>query len=212
VPAVAAPDPRLARSPAVLAARPSVVRVLGTACGLGVEGTGWVGGRGLIVTAAHVVAGQSDTLVELVDGERLRARAAAFDSHNDIAVLRVDGLDATPLHLVQPQVGAAVAVLGYPNNGPFTATPGRIGPTQVRLTQDAYGTGHVLRQLTSLRARVQHGNSGSPAVDRNGNVETTVFASLVGARGGLGVPTSIVARDLESAANGGSVSTGPCAP
>jgi S1-C subfamily serine protease len=212
VPAVAAPDPRLARSPAVLAARPSVVRVLGTACGLGVEGTGWVGGRGLIVTAAHVVAGQSDTLVELVDGERLRATAAAFDSHNDIAVLRVDGLDATPLHLVQPQVGAAVAVLGYPNNGPFTATPGRIGPTQVRLTQDAYGTGHVLRKLTSLRGRVQHGNSGSPAVDRNGNVETTVFASLVGARGGLGVPTDIVAHNLDSAGRSASVSTGPCAP
>ena len=212
VPAVPPPDPRLARSPAVLAARPSVVRVLGTACGLGVEGTGWVAARGLVVTAAHVVAGQQDTLVELVDGERLRANAAAFDRHNDIAVLRVDGLDAAPLHLVRPEVGAPVAVLGYPNNGPFTATPGRIGPTQVRLTQDAYGTGHVFRELTSLRGRVQHGNSGSPAVDRNGNVETTVFASLLGARGGLGVPTGIVSRDLDSAARGATVATGPCAP
>jgi S1-C subfamily serine protease len=212
VPAVAPPDPRLARATSVLAARPSVVRVLGTACGLGVEGTGWVGGRGLVVTAAHVVAGQHDTLVELVDGERLRAQAAAFDRRNDVAVLRVDGLDATPLRLVAPRVGAPVAVLGYPNNGPFTATPGRIGPTQVRLTQDAYGTGHVFRELTSLRGRVQHGNSGSPAVDRNGHVETTVFASLVGARGGLGVPTAIVERNLASAAGGATVSTGPCAP
>jgi len=212
VPAVAPPDPRLARSPAVVAARPSVVRVLGTACGLGVEGTGWVGARGLVVTAAHVVAGQHDTLVELGDGERLRATAVAFDRHNDIAVLRVDGLEATPLRLVQPHVGAAVAVLGYPNNGPFTATPGRIGPTEVRLTQDAYGTGHVFRELTSLRGRVQHGNSGSPAVDANGNVETTVFASLVGARGGLGVPTTIVGNNLDSALRGATVSTGPCAP
>jgi len=212
VPAVAPPDPRLARSNAVAAARPSVVRVLGTACGLGVEGTGWVGARGLVVTAAHVVAGQQDTLVELADGERLRATAAAFDRHNDIAVLRVDGLDATPLRLAEPHVGDAVAILGYPNDGPFTATPGRIGPTQVRLTQDAYGTGHVLRELTSLRGRVQHGNSGSPAIDRAGNVETTVFASLVGARGGLGVPTDIVERNLESAVHGATVSTGGCAP
>jgi len=212
VPDVAPPDPRLAHSPAVVAARPSIVRVLGTACGLGVEGTGWVGGRGLVVTAAHVVAGQHDTLVELLDGERLRASAAAFDRRNDIAVLRVDGLDATPLALADPRIGTAVAVLGYPNNGPFTATPGRIGPTQVRLTQDAYGTGHVFRELTSLRGRVQHGNSGSPAVDGNGKVETTVFASLVGARGGLGVPTSIVSRSLASAQGGGTVSTGPCAP
>ncbi|MFY9577773.1 MAG: trypsin-like peptidase domain-containing protein, partial [Gaiellaceae bacterium] len=153
-----------------------------------------------------------DTLVELVDGERLRATAAAFDRRNDIAVLRVDGLDATPLPLADPQVGAAVAVLGYPNNGPFTATPGRIGPTQVRVTQDAYGTGQFFRELTSLRGRVQHGNSGSPAVDGSGRVETTVFASLVGARGGLGVPTSIVSRDLASAEGGGTVSTGACAP
>jgi S1-C subfamily serine protease len=212
VPAVAPPDPRLARSPVVSAAHPSVLRVLGTACGLGVEGTGWVGARGLVVTAAHVVAGQQDTLVELADGERLRATAVAFDRHNDVAVLRVDGLDASPLPVAEPRVGDAVAVLGYPNNGSFTATPGRIGPTQVRLTQDAYGTGHVFRELTSLRGRVQHGNSGSPAINRRGEVETTVFASLVGARGGLGVPTNIVERDLQSAASGVAVSTGACAP
>jgi S1-C subfamily serine protease len=118
----------------------------------------------------------------------------------------------TPLAVAEPHVGDAVAVLGYPDNGPFTATPGRIGPTQVRLTQDAYGTGHVFRELTSLRGRVRHGNSGSPAINRNGEVETTVFASLVGARGGLGVPTNIVERDLRSAAGGVSVSTGACAP
>jgi len=59
---------------------------------------------------------------------------------------------------------------------------------------------------------VQHGNSGSPAVDANGNVETTVFASLVGARGGLGVPTTIVGNNLDSALRGATVSTGPCAP
>lgn len=211
VPPVAPPDPRLAHSPAVIAARSSVVRVIGTACGLGVEGTGWVAGRGLVVTAAHVVAGQHDTLVELADGERLRAVAVAFDRRNDVAVIRVDGLDAPSLQLAPPHVGTAVAVLGYPENGPFTATPARIGPTQFRLTEDAYGTGHVFRELTSLRGRVRHGNSGSPAVDRDGRVETTVFASLVGARGGLGVPAKVVTAALTAAAQSTEVSTGPCA-
>jgi S1-C subfamily serine protease len=103
-------------------------------------------------------------------------------------------------------------VLGYPENGPFTATPGRIGPTQVRLTENAYGTGHLFRELTSLRGRVLHGNSGSPAVDRGGAVLTTVFASLIDARGGLGVPSQIVARVVADAKNGATVSTGPCAP
>lgn len=211
-PSVAAPNPRLTRSPTVLAARSSVLRVLGTACGLGVEGTGWVAARGLVVTAAHVVAGQSDTLVELPDGERLRGIAAAFDRRNDVAVLRVDGLDAPPLRITDPHVGDAVAVLGYPGDGPFTATPGRIGPTVVRLTADAYGTGHIFRELTSLRGRVRHGNSGSPAVNADGTVETMVFASLIGARGGLGVPTKIVAQNVDDAERGGTVSTGGCAP
>ena len=212
VPRVRPPDPRLARSAIIERSRASVVRVLGTACGVGVEGTGWVGGSGLVVTAAHVVAGQRDTLVELPDGERLRASPAVFDRKNDIAVLRVDGLEAPALHPVSPKVGASVAVLGYPENGPFTATPGRIGPTQVRLTQDAYGTGHVFRELTSLRGRVRHGNSGSPAVDENGNVETTVFASLVNARGGLGVPSALVEHALAAAERGATATSAGCAP
>jgi S1-C subfamily serine protease len=211
-PRVAPPDPRLTRSSEVLSARSSVLRVLGTACGLGVEGTAWVAAPGLVVTAAHVVAGETDTLVELPDGERLRGVAAAFDSRNDVAVLRVQGLDAPALHTEEPRVGDAVAVLGYPGDGPFTATPGRIGPTAVRLTSDAYGNGHVFRQLTSLRGEVRHGNSGSPAVNARGAVETTIFASLIGARGGLGVPTKVVTQAVAAAERGGTVSTGGCAP
>jgi S1-C subfamily serine protease len=181
VPSVAPPDPRLERLPAVRAARASVVRVLGTACGLGVEGSGWVGARGLVVTAAHVIAGQHDTIVELESGDRLGAEAAAFDSRNDVAVLRVPGLQPRPLRLVEPRVGAPVEVLGYPENGPFAATPARIGPTEVRLTQDAYGRGHFLRELTSLRGRVRRGNSGGPAVGRPGAGVTTGLAARVGA-------------------------------
>ncbi len=211
VPPVAPPDPRLARIPAVRDARASVVRVLGTACGLGVEGTGWVAARELVVTAAHVVAGQTDTVVETESGLRLPATAVAFDRRDDIAVLRVPSLDAPALRQVNPRVGTAVEVLGFPENGPFTATPGRIGPTQIRLTEDAYGTGHVFRELTALRGRVRHGNSGSPAVDGTGAVETTVFASLVNTRGGLGVPPQIVSHVLASV-TGAAVSTGACAP
>ena len=211
-PRVAPPNPQLARSRRVLGARASVVRVLGTACGLGVEGTGWVAAPGLVVTAAHVVAGEADTLVQLSDGERLRGVAVAFDPRNDVAVLRIGGLDAPPLRLAEPRTGQAVAVLGYPNDGPFASTPARIGPTVVRVTEDAYGNGHVFRELTSLRGVVRHGNSGSPAVDAQGRVETTVFASLIGARGGLGVPTKIVAQAIDDARDGGTVSTGGCAP
>src|SRR5215211_894218 len=49
---VAPPNAAIARDPQVRAAARSVVRVLGTACGLGVQGSGWVAGDGLVVTNA----------------------------------------------------------------------------------------------------------------------------------------------------------------
>ncbi len=70
---VAVPDPAIAADPDVVGAEGSVVRVLGTACGLGVEGSGWVAGPGLVVTNAHVVAGEDDTT-----RDHLRRRLAAM--------------------------------------------------------------------------------------------------------------------------------------
>jgi S1-C subfamily serine protease len=207
---VTPPDPRLAHAPGVRRAAPSVVRVLGTACGVGVEGTGWTARVNLVVTAAHVVAGQSDTVVELQSGVRLPAQVVVFDPRNDIAVLRVDGLGLRPLPFVQAKAGTAVAVLGFPENGPFTATPARIGRTSVVLAEDAYGRGPVTRAITSLGGRVRHGDSGAPAVDGHGAVESTVFASRLRSVGGFGVPGTIVRAALNAAR--GPVPTGDCAP
>jgi len=207
---VTPPDPRLAHAPGVRRAAPSVVRVLGTACGVGVEGSGWTARVNLVVTAAHVVAGQSDTVVELQSGARLPAQVVVFDPRNDIAVLRVDGLGLRPLPLVRAKAGTAVAVLGFPENGPFTATPARIGRTSVVLAEDAYGRGPVTRAITSLGGRVRHGDSGAPAVDAQGAVESTVFASRLRSVGGFGVPDTIVRAALNAAR--GPVPTGGCAP
>jgi S1-C subfamily serine protease len=206
------PDPEVLRRPGVAQAAPSVVRVLGTACGLAVSGSGWVARPRLIVTSAHVVAGQRDTTIELGagSGDRLRARAVVFDSKNDIAVLRVRGLRARPLAMSDPEPGEQVAVLGYPQNGPFTATPGVLGETASVIAEDAYGRGPVRRTVTTLRANVRHGNSGGPAVNEDGQVEATIFAARVGSRGGYGVPSEIVREALARAA--GPVSTGRCAP
>jgi S1-C subfamily serine protease len=202
------PDPAVLRTPGVREAAPSVVRVLGTACGLGVEGSGWVAAPGVVVTAAHVVAGEDDTSVTTVTGASLSATAVVFDPHDDVAVLRVPGLDARPLRLVDPKAGAPVAIVGYPLNGPLNATASRIGTTATVLAQDAYGRGPTRRLVTSLAGRVEHGNSGGPAVDATGAVQSTVFAARAAGDGGYGVPASIVRRDLARA--GGPVSTGSC--
>jgi S1-C subfamily serine protease len=204
------PNPQVLGLPGVRQAAPSVVRIVGTACGLGIEGSGWVAARETIVTAAHVVAGERDTSVQpFGSNSRLAAQALAFDPTNDVAVLRVPGLRARPLPLADPRPGAEVAVLGYPNDGPFTATPGRIGTTRFALMADAYGNGPIGRTVTTLRGTLRHGNSGGPAVDANGAVETTVFAARTGGSGGFGSPTAAVRAALANAKS--PVSTGPCA-
>jgi S1-C subfamily serine protease len=160
------------------------------------------------VTNAHVVAGQDDTTVEAPGSDRLDAEAVAFDVSNDVAVPRVPGLAARALRLVEPDRGDAVAILGYPENGPFRASAGRIGPTVTVVTENALGAGRVARRITSFRGRVRKGNSGGPAVNARGEVETTVFASRRGSDGGFGVPTDLVRRAVAGA--GGPVSTGDC--
>jgi S1-C subfamily serine protease len=203
------PDPRVLKQPGVRQAAPSIVRVLGTACGLGVEGSGWVAKPGLVVTAAHVVAGEDDTTVTTLSGKTLRAQAVAFEPRNDVAVLRVPGLALRPLRLANPRYGTAVAIVGFPENGPFDGVPGRIGTTVSVLTQDAYGRGPVARTVTSLSGDVRHGDSGGAAVDASGAVQSTVFATRVNGSGGYGIPAQIVRRALANARV--PVSTGPCA-
>jgi S1-C subfamily serine protease len=206
---VAPPDPRVLRDPAVRLAAPSVVRVLGTACGLGVAGSGWVVRSGLVVTAAHVVAGQDDTTVQPEGiGPYLPARAVVFDVRNDLAILRVPNLPAPALRVADPVPGRAVAILGFPGNGPLTATAGRVGQTATVLSRDAYGHGPVERTITSIRGAVRHGDSGGPAIDVKGAVEATVFASRLDGKSGFAVPSDLVLRDLARARR--PVSTGSC--
>lgn len=212
-PGVSAPPPGIERGSGVRAASRSVVRVQGTACGLSIEGSGWVAAPGIVVTNAHVIAGEQDTTVQIEGREpSLTARPVAFDVHDDIALLRVAGLSLPALKLVEePPAGRAGAVLGYPQNGPFRARPARIGQTQTVITDNAYGRGPVERLLTPLRGEVQPGNSGGPLVDSAGHVLTTVFASTSdgGASGGYGVANSTVLGVLAHA-SGAPVGTGEC--
>ena len=210
-PDVAAPDSKIARDSEVRAASASVVRVLGTACGLGVEGSGWVAGPGLVATNAHVVAGETDTTVTPAGSDSsLDATAVHYDPTNDLALLRVSGLEDAPLPFASAvRSGTAGAVLGYPENGPLTVTPARVGATGPVITQDSYGGGPVTRQLTALRGEVRSGNSGGPLVDGDGRVMGTVFAATTqGKAGGYAVPNGVVGGALSD--SGGAVSTGPC--
>jgi S1-C subfamily serine protease len=213
-PEVAAPEGSVVEDPDVRAASASTLRVTGIACGYGVEGSGWAAGQNLVVTNAHVVAGETATRVQVGGtGQLLPAQVVVFDEKNDIAVLRVDGLDLTPLRLTASRPGDPAAVIGYPENGPLDIEPARTGTTQRVISSDAYDRGPVERVVTSFRVYVRPGNSGGPAVNANGRVVATIFASRTDSNNaGYGVPSWIV-RDYLQAAAGRSapVSTGECA-
>jgi hypothetical protein len=204
-----APDPSVLRTQAIRSAAPSVVRVLGTACGLGVEGTGWVVRTGLVVTAAHVVAGERDTVVQVAGTDAsLPAEPVVFDAHNDIAVLRVSGLDVPALRLGVTRAGASAVLLGYPGNGPLKSIPLRIGRTQVVISTDTFDR-RVIREITAVSGDIRHGDSGAPAIDGSGAVQATIFAARRGSKSGFAVPSYLVRRDLGRV--GGPVSTEGCA-
>jgi S1-C subfamily serine protease len=206
---VAPPDPAIASDPDVGRASRSVVRVLGTACGLGVEGSGWVAAPGLVVTNAHVVAGEDDTTVTTVDGAQLDATPVRYDPENDLALLQIDtsvpALEISP----RPQRGTAGAVLGYPENGPYAVTAARIGETSSAISEDSYGNGPIRRPIAFLRGSVRSGNSGGPLVDSRGRVMATVFAATTaGPPGGFAIPDEVVRPALGEAR--APVDTGQC--
>ena len=156
------------------------------------------------------MAGQQDTRVLPQGAEPgLDAQAIAFDSRNDVAVLRVGGLRARALEQSEPRAGSPAAILGYPENGPLTAIPARVGRTTAVLSVDAYGKGPVARRITSLRGPVRPGNSGGPLVDESGRVVGTVFAARIDGGAGFAVPPDVVDRAL-AASRAGPVSTGDC--
>ncbi len=213
---VPAPTGAILAAPGARFARASVVKVYGMACGLGIEGSGWVAAPDLIVTNAHVVAGERDTEIQVDgDGPAIRVTVVAFDVRDDLAVLRARALPLSPLTMApDPRIGEPAAILGYPLDGPFRARAARLGRVQQVDTQNAYGQGHVMRQIAALRGTVKPGNSGGPLVDGNGQVLATVFAAITGTSrpGGFAIPDGVVRSVVaRGAAQRLPVSTGHCA-
>jgi len=203
------PDGSVLDSPVARRAGASVVKVLTVACGTGVQGSGWVIGRELVVTNAHVVAGEDETRVVVPNGQFLEAELVYVDAADDVALLAVDGMLARPLRLADGrEAGEEAVILGYPGDGPLIASPATAGvPTKV-FAPGAYGGRVRLRTVVPLRGEVERGASGGPVVDAAGRVLAMVFAAAKAGDGGYGIPVSELEQALE--ATPGPVDAGPC--
>ncbi|OBF05210.1 serine protease [Mycobacterium sp. 852002-10029_SCH5224772] len=180
---VESPDPELASNPVVQATAPSVVKVrsLAPSCQKVLEGSGFVIAPDRVMTNAHVVAGSNSVQI-YASGNPFDATVVSYDPSVDIAILAVPNLPPPPLPFAQTEAktGASVVVLGYPGGGNFTATPARIRELIKLSGPDIYrDPAPVTRDVYTIRAGVEQGNSGGPLIDLDGHVLGVVFGDDV---------------------------------
>jgi S1-C subfamily serine protease len=208
------PGPRrLLQDPDVVDAADSVVKIRGTnVCGRGIEGSGFLYAENRLMTNAHVVAGVDDPEVLLGDSS-VPAEVVYYNPDIDVAVL---ALDTGPVpHLgFDDKTGAEepVAILGYPQDGPYDVQPGRIRAEQRLRSPNIYGNGTVIREVFSLRGLVRPGNSGGPIVSSSGDVVGVVFAaSVTDEDTGYALTADQVSQSAATGlTNDAAVSTGDC--
>ncbi len=191
----------------------SVVKVEGRACREITDGSGFVAAPELVVTNAHVVAGEQRTQVDTYRGRQLNATVVAFDPQRDVAVLRVRGLGLTPLAFTsRVHTGDIDAVFGHPGGGALRESPARIAEEIVAEGNDIYGLRATRRNVLVLAADVKPGDSGGPLVDQQGQVAGVAFATdRGGAAIGYALANSEIRPVLQSGAvNALPVDTGPC--
>jgi S1-C subfamily serine protease len=212
---VAPPSAGVTGRPGIVDDQASVVKVLGAAssCARTLEGSGFVYSDGRVMTNAHVVAGVSDPVVRINDTD-YPANVVYYDPDIDVAVLSVPDLDAPALTFDDSaESGDQAAALGYPENGPYLASPVRVREERTLRSPNIYGDETVYRDTYSLYAQVRPGNSGGPLVDVGGDVIGVIFAaSVTDANTGYALTADQVADAAQAGIKAKSaVGTGDCA-
>lgn len=189
---------------------PSTVKVEGVACRRIQDGSGFVAGPGLVVTNAHVVAGEDETVVQRSDGTEVRATVVAFDPRRDLAILSAPDLDRQPLPIVDVKEGGTGAIFGHPGGGPLRAAPFHVGRTVTATGTDIYDRERTERKVLILASNLAPGDSGAALIDPQGRVVGIAFAiapDKPGVAYALDVEelAPVLAGDLRH-----SVDTGPC--
>lgn len=196
--------------PVVDAVVPSTVKIEGVACRRIQEGSGFVAGPDLVVTNAHVVAGEDETIVQRSDGSEVRATVVAFDPRRDLAVLRAPGLERQALPLFNVGEGATGAVFGHPGGGALRAAPFEVGREVTATGSDIYDQEQTERRVLVLASNLAPGDSGGALIDPQGRVVGVAFAI---APDRPGVAYALDLDELQPVLAGNlsqQVDTGPC--
>jgi S1-C subfamily serine protease len=161
----------------VVEGQDSIVQVMAMACDTVTSGSGFFISPYLVLTNAHVVAG--DPAPHVIEGESAYpAEPVLFDPNLDIAVLRVAALRGTALPLVDriAALPLPASIVGYPYGGPLSSDPATVTLHGLARTADIYGQSMTNRDVYVLRGLVRPGDSGGPITDHDGRVVGAIFA------------------------------------
>lgn len=215
-PAVEPPDLTSVDAPAVVAALDSVVKVEGTAakCTTRLTGSGFIVGPDLIITNAHVLAGVEKPTVRIKGkGKAFEGVVVYFDPALDVALIRTKDIPSVALQISDPlSRGDNAVIAGFPGGGPLTLIPGRVRSVSESNGTDIYGKEPVTREIYSLSADIQQGDSGAPMFAIDGTVAGLVFASsATDAQTGYALTAKEFMVGVESASTATkAVDTGEC--
>ena len=166
---------------------------------------------GYILTNNHVIAGATKVKVTLHDGTEYSAHVVAADSQTDIALLKIDATDLSPVTIGDSSkitVGDLTVAIGNPlGTLSGTVTEGIVSATERTISIEG-------KQMTLIQttAAINPGNSGGGLFDQYGDLIGIVVAKSSGtAIEGLGfaIPINKVMEVADSLLKNGYVSGRP---
>ena len=176
------------------------------------QGSGFVyDEQGHVITNQHVVDGAESVEVTFSNGKTYDATVVGSDPSTDIAVLDVDAPASVlePLELAdssQLEVGDGVIAIGSPFGLEQTVTTGIVSALHRQITAP---NKFAIDDAIQTDAAINHGNSGGPLLDMNGNVVgvNSQIESESGGNDGVGfaVPSNTVERIADALIADGSV-------
>src|SRR3990167_2143648 len=145
--------------------------------------------KGLIVTNAHVVAGQKVMVVTLKSGERYHAKLIAKDDDYDIAIIQIhaDHLTALPFSdSGKLKVGDFVTAIGSPYGLSQTVTSGMVSALH-RSQPQIEG----FQSFIQTDAPINPGNSGGALINMQGELVGINTAMVAHNDGNIGIGFAI---------------------
>ncbi|GAA5317687.1 MAG: Do family serine endopeptidase AlgW [Candidatus Pelagadaptatus aseana] len=174
-------------------------------------GTGVILSRdGYIVTNNHVIEGAEEILALTYDGREARATKIGSDSESDLAVLKIELDNITPIKVGNPdsaRVGDVVLAIGNPFGVGQTVTQGIVSAT------GRYGLGiNTYENFIQTDAAINPGNSGGALIDAHGNLLgiNTAILDKTGFSVGIGfaIPADIAVSAMQDLIKYGKVVRG----